>query len=82
MIDENVIKMLKEIKRLTNEDYDSFMKAFIIYETNTDENNPTVHACADIAFCGYRNIDSVNILSDEIIEVMNCGAASENNEAK
>lgn len=80
MIDENVVKMLKEIKRLTNEDYDSFMKAFIIYETNANETDPAVHACANIAFCGYRNIDSINILSDEIIAVMSYGATSENDE--
>lgn len=70
MINENVTKMLTEIKRLTNEDYDSFMKAFIIYETNANETNSNVHAYTDAAFCRYL-VDNVNFLSDEILEVMN-----------
>ena len=72
MINEDVMKMLTEIKRLTNEDYDSFMKAFIIYETNASETNSNVHSCADAAFCRYL-VDNVNFLSDEILEVMNWG---------
>ena len=73
MINENVMKMLTEIKKLADEDYDSFMKAFIIFETETDETDSDIHTCADAAFCRYLNVDNVNFLSDEILEVMSWG---------
>ena len=80
MIKENVVKMLNEIKRLTDEDWDAFMEAFLIYETNADEENPDTYDCAATALCRYCNADNIDFLSNEMIEVMNWGVANEEDE--
>lgn len=80
MIKENVVKMLNEIKRLTDEDWDAFMEAFLIYETNADEKDPDTYDCAATALCRYCNADNVDFLSDEMIEVMDWGVAKEADE--
>ena len=77
MIKENVVKMLNEIKRLTDEDWDAFMEAFLIYETNADEEDPDTYDCAATALCRYCNADNVDFLSGGMIEVMSWGAANE-----
>lgn len=82
MIKENVVKMLNEIKRLTDEDWDAFMEAFLIYETNADEEDPDTYDCAATALCRYRNADNVDFLSEEMIEVMSWGATNEEAEDK
>ena len=80
MIKENVVKMLNEIKRLTDEDWDAFMEAFLIYKTNADETDPDTYACAATALCRYCNTDNVDFLSEEMIEVMDWGVAKEADE--
>ena len=80
MIKENVVKMLNEIKRLTDEDWDAFMEAFLIYETNADEEDPDTYDCAATALCRYCNADNVDFRSDEMIEVMDWGVAKEADE--
>lgn len=80
MVKENVVKMLNEIKRLTDEDWDAFMEAFLIYETNADENDPDIYDCATAALCRYCDADNVDFLSNEMIEVMDWGVAKEEDE--
>lgn len=80
MIKENVVKMLNEIKRLTDEDWDAFMEAFLIYETNADETDPDTYDCAATTLCRYCNADNVDFLSKEMIEVMDWGVAKEADE--
>ena len=80
MIKENVVKMLNEIKRLTDEDWDAFMMAFLIYEANADENDSDTYDCASVALCRYCNADNVDFLSEEMIEVMSWGVANKEDE--